>query len=299
MSRPGPCRRKFDELHPRDRNVKTNRRTRIEANWGCEVQDCIPKKIRPRVELKKGAKMRVGDIGSLEEIWWNWSVELLRGLEELSTMMAGKLEIAQELMIHEVQKRQVDSKNPQRRVAELLLGDIQRLVDNVKRHQADEAAKGNQEQDVNMKTLEEDDFEPGPSIEGPEGKAQAQPPEYTEDGFSPDNMISPTPAPAYAHTGNPQVNGTHPGAHSDTRHGTHQTIGTPNMASFSSFNTSTRPAGARMVKSTKHLNESMQVSVTEMRARAARLRGQAMRLEAEALELETAAAMARKALNNS
>ncbi|KAH0411296.1 hypothetical protein KCU90_g18944, partial [Aureobasidium melanogenum] len=160
MSRPTPERRKFEELHPRDRNVKTNRKTRIEANWGCDVQDCIPKKIRPRVELKKGAKIRVGDLGSLEEIWWNWSVELLRGLEELSTMMAGKLQIAQELMIHEVQKRQVDSKNPQRRVAELLLGDIQRLVDNVKRHQADEAAKGNQEQDVKMTSLEEHDNEP-------------------------------------------------------------------------------------------------------------------------------------------
>ncbi|KAG9761297.1 hypothetical protein KCU73_g2451, partial [Aureobasidium melanogenum] len=281
MSRPTPERRKFEELHPRDRNVKTNRKTRIEANWGCEVQDCIPKKIRPRVELKKGAKIRVGDLGSSEEIWWNWSVELLRGLEELSTMMAGKLQVAQELMIHEVQKRQVDSKNPQRRVAELLLGDIQRLVDNVKRHQADEAAKGNQEQDVNMTTLEEHDHEPGPSVNEQEGQAQAQTPEDTEDSLSPSNMTSPTPASAQAHNG------------------THQTNGTSNIKSPSSFDTPTRPAGARMVQSTKHLNESLQVDVAEMRARVVRLRGQAMRLEAEALQLETVAAIARKALNKS
>ncbi|KAG9519140.1 hypothetical protein KCV07_g4993, partial [Aureobasidium melanogenum] len=281
MSRPTPERRKFEELHPRDRNVKTNRKTRIEANWGCEVQDCIPKKIRPRVELKKGAKIRVGDLGSSEEIWWNWSVELLRGLEELSTMMAGKLQVAQELMIHEVQKRQVDSKNPQRRVAELLLGDIQRLVDNVKRHQADEAAKGNQEQDVNMTTLEEHDHEPGPSVNEQEGQAQAQTPEDTEDGLSPSDMTSPTPASAYTHNG------------------THQTNGTSNMKSPSLFGTPTRPAGARMVQSTKHLNESLQVDVAEMRARVVRLRSQAMRLEAEALQLETVAAIARKALNKS
>ncbi|KAG9548534.1 hypothetical protein KCU71_g15787, partial [Aureobasidium melanogenum] len=281
MSRPTPERRKFEELHPRDRNVKTNRKTRIEANWGCEVQDCIPKKIRPRVELKKGAKIRVGDLGSSEEIWWNWSVELLRGLEELSTMMAGKLQVAQELMIHEVQKRQVDSKNPQRRVAELLLGDIQRLVDNVKRHQADEAAKGNQEQDVNMTTLEEHDHEPGPSVNEQEGQAQAQTPEDTEDGLSPSDMTSPNPASAHTHNG------------------THQTNGTSNMKSPSSFDTPTRPAGARMVQSTKHLNESLQVDVAEMRARVVRLRGQAMRLEAEALQLETVAAIARKALNKS
>lgn len=240
-------------------------------------------KIRPRVELKKGAKIRIGDLDSSEEIWWNWSVELLRGLEELSTMMAGKLEIAQELMIHEVQKRQVDPKNPQRRVAELLLGDVQRLVDNVKRHQADEAAKGNHQQDVNIKTLDEEELDekPGPSVDGQEGQAQFQSPEYTEDGFSPKIMTSPTPTPAYVHNGTPQANGT------------------STMKSLSSLDTPIRPAGTRMVQTTKHLNESLQVDVAEMRARAARLRGQAMRLEAEALELETVAALARKALNTS
>jgi hypothetical protein len=66
MTPPKPRRRAFEELHPRDRTVKTNRRTRIEANWGLSVQECIPMKIRPRVELKKGAKIRVGDIAGSE-----------------------------------------------------------------------------------------------------------------------------------------------------------------------------------------------------------------------------------------
>ncbi|CAD0082534.1 unnamed protein product [Aureobasidium vineae] len=281
MSRPTPVRRKFEELHPRDRNVKTNRRTRIEANWGCSVQECIPMKIRPRVELKKGAKIRVGDAAGVEEIWWNWSVELLRGLEELSTMMSGKPTVAQELMIHEVQKRQGDGKNPQRRVAELLLGDIQRVVDNVKRHQAEEAAKGIQQQDIDMKTFRELEREPGPGVKKQEEQAQDQTPEYTDDGLSPGDMPSPIPASAYMHNGAHQINGT------------------SNMNSLNLFNNPPRPVGTHMLKSTEQLNESLQIDAMEMRARAKRLRGQAMRLEAEAFDLESEAAIARKVLNNS
>ncbi|CAD0106883.1 unnamed protein product [Aureobasidium uvarum] len=281
MSRPAPVRRKFEELHPRDRNVKTNRRTRIEANWGCSVQESIPMKIRPRVELKRGAKIRVGDAAGVEEIWWNWSVELLRGLEELSTMMSGKPTVAQELMVHEVQKRQGDGKNPQRRVAELLLGDIQRVVDNVKRHQAGEAAKGIQQQDIDMKTFQELEREPGPGVKKQEEQVQDETPGYTDDGRSPGDMPSPTPASVYMHNG------------------THQINGTSNMNPLNFFNNPHRPASTHMPKTTEQLNESLQVGAMEMRARAKRLRGQAMRLEAEAFDLESEAAIARKVLNNS
>jgi hypothetical protein len=282
MTPPKPRRRAFEELHPRDRTVKTNRRTRIEANWGLSVQECIPMKIRPRVELKKGAKIRVGDIAGSEEIWWNWSVELLRGLEELSTMMAGKLGVAQELMIHEVQKRQIDGKNPQRRVAELLLGDIQRVVDNVKRHQADAAANGQVQQDTNMSNIQELDREPGPSVMEHKGQAQEEEsPDYGEERFSPNNMPSYAPEAVYIQEDARQVNITP----------------TRNAPSF--INTPTRPAGVQMPQvSTKQLNESLQVDAMEMRARAKRLRGQAMRLEAEAFDLESEAAIARRALNS-
>ncbi|KAI4715302.1 hypothetical protein E4T48_08527 [Aureobasidium sp. EXF-10727] len=281
MSRPTPVRRKFEELHPRDRNVKTNRKTRIEANWGCSVQECIPMKIRPRVELKKGAKIRIGDAAGAEEIWWNWSVELLRGLEELSTMMSSKRTVAQELLVHEVQKRQGDDKNPQRRVAELLLGDVQRVVDNVKRHQAGKAAKGIQQQDVDMMTFQELEREPGPGVKKQGQQAQDETPEYTDDGFSPGDMPSPTPASAYMHNG------------------THQANGITNTNPINLFNNPVRSVGAHMPKSTEQLNESLQVDAMEMRARAKRLRGQAMRLEAEAFDLESEAAIARKVLNNS
>jgi hypothetical protein len=284
MTPPKPKRRAFEDLHPRDRTVKTNRRTRIEANWGVSVQECIPMKIRPRVELKKGAKIRVGDIAGSEEIWWNWSVELLRGLEELSTMMAGKLGVAQELMIHEVQKRQIDGKNPQRRVAELLLGDIQRVVDNVKRHQAYLAGKGQVQQDTNVSTIQELDREPGPSTMEQEGQVQEEEsPEYGEERYSPSNMPFYAPEAAYIQEDARQVNIT------------------PNRSAPSFIATPTRPAGVQMPQmpqNTKQLNESLQVDAMEMRARAKRLRGQAMRLEAEAFDLESEAAIARRALNS-
>ena len=277
MPRPEIQRRKFEELHPRDRNVKTNRKTRIEANWGCSVQDCIPMKIRPRVELKKGAKIRVGDIAGSEEIWWNWSVELLRGLEELSTLMAGKPEVAEALMMHEVQKRQSDGRNPQRKVAELLLGDIQRIVDNVKRHQAQAAEIGNdnQQQDPGMMALESE-HKPGSSINKQEGEAQVGAPEYSENNFSPENMPSYPPGTAYNHEG------------------TYQADNTPQMKALSLINNPARLAGVRMPQSTRDLNAGLQVDAMEMRARAHRLRSQAMRLEAEAFDLESEAAIARR-----
>jgi hypothetical protein len=280
MPRTEVVRRRFQDLHPRDRNVKTNRKTRIEANWGCSVQECIPMKIRPRVELKKGAKIRVGDLAGSEEIWWNWSVELLRGLEELSTMTAGKPNVAQELMIHEVHRRQTDGRNPQRRVAELLLGDIQRVVDNVKRCQAEAVAQGESQQVTDIKPDQEVDRKPGPSAMEQEEQAQDESPEYTEDGSSPEKMPPYTPGAVYSHEGAHQVNGT------------------PRMQVPSSFNIPIRSAGAQMPQSTKKLNESLQIDVIEMRARAKRLRGQAMRLEAEALDLESEATRARRVLNN-
>lgn len=278
---PGPeiQRRKFEELHPRDRNVKTNRKTRIEANWGCSVQDCIPMKIRPRVELKKGAKIRVGDIAGMEEIWWNWSVELLRGLEELSTLMAGKPEVAEALMIHEVRKRQSDGRNPQRKVAELLLGDIQRIVENVKRVQAAQIGDGDQQQQgTDMMEL---DRKPGPSIHKQEEEVQVEAPEYSENSFSAENMPPYPPGAAYNHEGTHQVNGT-------------LQMEAPNL-----INNPARPAGVRVPQNTRDLNIGLQVDAMEMRARAHHLRSQAMRLEAEAFDLESEAASARSAVNNS
>lgn len=264
-------RRKFDELHPRDKQTKTNRRARIETNWGANIQDCIPQKIRPRVELKKGAKIRVGDLAGIEEIWWNWSVEVLRGLEELSTMLAGKLKMAQDLMMMEVSKRQSDPRNPQRRVAELLLGDVQRVCDNVKRCQANEAANGeSSQQDVNMEELER---EPQPEAKDErKQQPQAGSPIASDDGLFIND--APTPTPAFV----PQYT---------TSHGpTEDNI----MAAYDLMNS---PIPTNMPDTPRRqligcaIPLGMQSETNVMRARASRLRAAAMRLEAEAAELES------------
>ncbi|TIA59703.1 hypothetical protein D6C77_04654 [Aureobasidium pullulans] len=289
---PGPAsvRRKYEELHPRDRNVKQNRRRRIEKNWGCELQDAIPMRIRPRVELKKGAKIRIGDINGDEEIWWNWSVEVLRSLEELSTMMAGRLTVARELMILEVQKRQEDGKNPQRKVAEILLGDLQRVVDNVKRQQAAEYAKmgAKQQLDIDMESFQQLPVEDSHGTwkeEQGQGQGQSQgqdygrSPELDEDGPFP-NIPSPTPDSAHMGKGASQHNKL------------------PNM---SRHKLSGDPADQPLVRGQLKINDLNAslglLDVSEMRIRAKRLRTVAMRLEAEAFEMEADLAMARQALN--
>lgn len=293
---PGPAsvRRKYEELHPRDRNVKQNRRRRIEKNWGCELQDAIPMRIRPRVELKKGAKIRIGDISGNEEIWWNWSVEVLRSLEELSTMMAGRLTVARELMILEVQKRQEDGKNPQRKVAEILLGDLQRVVDNVKRQQAAEYAKmgAKQQLDIDMESFQQlpvEDSHGTKKEEQGQGQGQGQgqsqgqdhgrSPELDEDGPFP-NIPSPTPD----------------SAHMGKRASQHNKL--PDM---SRHKLSGDPADQPLVRGQLNINDLNAslglLDVSEMRIRAKRLRTVAMRLEAEAFEMEADLAMARQALN--
>lgn len=122
-------RRRYEDLHPKDQQVKQSKKLCIESNWGCEIQDCLPVNIRPRCEVKKGSKARVGDADIAEEVWWNWSVELLKSIEELSNVTVGNLQYAQTLFSIEVNRRQSNPKSTQRKILELLLGDAQRVVD--------------------------------------------------------------------------------------------------------------------------------------------------------------------------
>lgn len=125
--------REFTDLHPEAQKIKLGRRIRIERNWGCDIQDCLPEEIRPRVEVMKGHKARVGEPGSEEEVWWNWSVELLRALEKWSELTSNKLTFAQEMLRLEVQQRQQNPESVQKKIAELLLGDVQRVVSHTRR----------------------------------------------------------------------------------------------------------------------------------------------------------------------
>jgi hypothetical protein len=62
-----------------------------------------------------------------EARWHDWSLELLTQLEKLSSMTIGKVTFAQELMLLEVRQRQQSTSAKFKNVAEVLLGDLERL----------------------------------------------------------------------------------------------------------------------------------------------------------------------------
>lgn len=150
--------------------MKLSRKDSIERNWQVSIDEVLPKEIRPRAEFKKGAKCRIGDQLLAEENWWNWSVEFIRGLDEFSRMTPGKLDWAQELLGQEVTRRQANDVHPQRRIIELLLGDVQRVIDRMKRH--GQAAKIRGEEEVVDE--EEGDVEEGSEEEGSEGEGNEE-----------------------------------------------------------------------------------------------------------------------------
>lgn len=272
---PAPVRRQFTELHPKDQTTKLNRKTRIETNWGISIQECLPINIRPRVELKKGAKARVGDIGVAEEVWWNWSVELLRGLEELSTSTASKLGFAQELLTLEVSQRQQNPKHPQRKLAELLLGDVQRVVEGMRRNARGTTMNEAEGQDDNMEDAidyQEDQATQGGVEEETERKSSSP--------FPPVDNSNARQAPAASMTAN----------------GIPMTPG-HSMAHGALF-TPARPTFRTPINGNPNQGLSLLTRSTEMRARAVRLRANATRLEAEATDLETDAAEFRAQLES-
>ncbi|PNS21996.1 hypothetical protein CAC42_594 [Sphaceloma murrayae] len=122
-------RREYEELHPKDQQLKQTKKLCIEKNWECPIERCLPAEIRPRIELRKGAKARVGDPDVADEIWWNWSVEFLKALEEMSSMTEGQVNYAGQLLMIEVDLRQRNPRSSQRKIRELLLGDVQKVVD--------------------------------------------------------------------------------------------------------------------------------------------------------------------------
>lgn len=273
---PAPVRRQFTELHPKDQTTKLNRKTRIETNWGISIQECLPINIRPRVELKKGAKARVGDIGVAEEVWWNWSVELLRGLEELSTSTASKLGFAQELLTLEVSQRQQNPKHPQRKLAELLLGDVQRVCEGMRRNARDAMMNEAEGQDNNNNMDDAMDYQ---GDQATHGGAQEGPERNSSSPFFNDNPVTrQAPAASMTDNGAPMTPGR----------------STANAAVISPA----RPAFRTPINGNPHQALSLLTRSTEMRARANRLRANAIRLEAEATDLETDAVELRAQLES-
>jgi len=263
------ARRQYEDLHPKDQQIKQTKKLCMEMNWQCGIQECLPEEIRPRVEAKKGAKVRVGDPPAAMEDWWNWSVELLKGLEELSAMTVGDLDYARELLLIEVQQRQSNPKSTQRKILEILLGDVQRVVDEQrKRTQAEFHASMMDTEEGAM------DLSYGGANNGNYNNPMHGQITYLEDqayNFDGDRTIrQPTVEDEYTHASPTMPVG-------DNRPFSSSVAGTTNTISSKT--------GDRL-------------KIAELKARAARLRAEALRCDAEAIEWEVKAQELRDEMEN-
>jgi len=264
-------RRQYDDLHPKDQQIKQTKKLCIEKDWQCAIQDCLPEEIRPRVEVKKGAKVRINDEPAEMEDWWNWSVELLKVLEELSAMTVGDVEYARELLLIEVQQRQQNPKSAQRKILEVLLGDVQKVVDEQRKRVQAGFHASMMDTDDNRTDLQYGgsanmNLDPRLTL-GQRSAGQLYLPEHAYD-FERNASIQPTVEDDYASTDSP-----------------------PRRQSAVTTLPSRDPA------ETLPDNRSL-LKIAELKASAARCRAEALRHDAEAMNWEVKAAQHREELEN-
>lgn len=270
-------RRGFGELHSKDQQLKQTKKLCIEKNWNTEIGHILPAEIRPRCEVKKGAKARIGDHGVMEEVWWNWSVELLKALEELSAMTVGDLHYAQELLIIEVEQRQQNPKSSQRKILELLLGDAQRVVDEQRKRVAagyEVAMEEDHEHENNAYGGRGGEYRalPGPKFNNANGHHNSGAGNPFAHDYSNDDIDDTAGAAASAEFSTPF----NPAHHASPLQGVAPTARMTG-GTDTSFDAHSRRDVAESLKT------------TEMKARAARLRAEAVRAEADAIQLEVKA----------
>lgn len=260
----GFSRRQYGELHAKDQAVKTSKKLQIEANWGVDVQECLPEDIRPKCEIKKGSKARVGDAVIVDEVWWNWSVELLKCIEELSSMTVNDIEYARTLLTIEVNHRHENPKSAQRKIAELLLGDAQRVVDDTRKKANNRA---NQITYSDNDQIDEMDYSSDPyPVARTGGGTQANDMEDEEyEGYE---QFANEGAGDYDFSPNPD-------------NGANAADAGRRRASQPQQN----PHGFEALGNT-YQSLGDQLKTTELKARAARLRAEAARVEAQATQLE-------------
>ena len=176
------------------------RRDLIEKNWTCDIQECIPRHVRPQESGNKGSKVKIG-VNAPEASWSQWSYKFLVELESLSAMTIDKLVFAQELMTLEVEQRQQDLTSQQREIAEILIGDLSRINQDLK----ERATKGGESDDVDAEDDSDEDgedesdadnIEEVHSVEQKETKFRSEPMdvEMVTDGF-PQTEVSIMEAP--------------------------------------------------------------------------------------------------------
>ena len=119
-----------------DRNILALQHSRIDAS---------PISGLALARLNK-SKVKIG-VAASETPWWLWSMCLLYQLKRLSEMTVRKLVLAQELMTLEVGKRQKDYTTNRREVAEIIKGDLKRIVNGLRERIKDDRGLANDQDD--------------------------------------------------------------------------------------------------------------------------------------------------------
>lgn len=268
-----PPRRRFSQVHIKDQQIKQTKKLCIEANWQCDIMDAIPAEFRPKVEHKKGSKILIGDRNMHDEHWWNWSVELIKAIEELSSMTTNDHVFAYSLLRVEVEARQMNPRSPKRRVQEIVLGDVQRVLEDVRKRLADANA-----QDSSDATYDANNTQLAIMDQSQLGNPYAS---YQQEYHQTKRLKGP-PGP---------VSGTEaassslraPGMTQDRARSARSRIMPPATAGPSSTQS---PGSSGSGGYSQDAWRADQGRVTDLKVKATRMRAEAARLEAEAAELE-------------
>lgn len=290
-----PKRRPFEQVHPKDQQVKQTKKLCIEANWRCDILDAVPAEFRPKVEKKKGSKIRMGDPDAHDEHWWNWSVELLKTIEELSSMTTHDHDHAYNLLKVEVEARHMNPKSPQRRIREVLLGDVQRVLEEVRTRLAEANAQDTMHSDnvfgVNYQQQRLIDSQPALHPPQPALNPYAQ---YQSEYASAKRLKAAPSTPTYSPI-------TDPGSSAGLTLDATPSLAPRDTLALSSSDQS-RPYGGTAARpqilpattraSTSYSQEDWRADLgaaEKLKAKAKRLRAEAAKFEAEAAEMEAAA----------
>ncbi|CZT15369.1 uncharacterized protein RCC_01232 [Ramularia collo-cygni] len=111
-----------------DQKSKLKRRREIESRWNCDIRDCMPLEIRPRVAAmgRGAAKAKIRENVPVKP-WWQCSVRFLTKLGKIAEMTVDDLDYAQDLMTLEVEERQ-RRMGASSSVAEIVLQDLDCII---------------------------------------------------------------------------------------------------------------------------------------------------------------------------
>ncbi|KAJ9620980.1 hypothetical protein H2203_007567 [Taxawa tesnikishii (nom. ined.)] len=295
-----------EEQSQKDMNTKRNKKQKIEDNWDATIPDCIPERIRPRLEHSKGSKRKVGEEDTGEEAWWNWSVEFFRALEELSMLTAGNLQFASDLLICKVDERIASKSHPQRKIAELVRNDIQLTLDDLRRNDNTNGVAGTAAKKPGSTTIRggtSRTMKYNNQVKEDSGRDDDEEDEIMEDDEGGDDTV------ADENDDNSGEDAAEDGGEDDTDHEIASSTPSkkrkidPTDTDTPSRNTQLplpTPRSypehhdlcgqAQRCRSGKPQKDEVRYQIAELYAKAGRLRAQALRQEAEAIELESRAA---------